>query len=364
MNRLDRYIIRRWLLFFIPAMVVLGAAYLSSDAAFTLWEYIKRGLTPGHISMHYILMIPNVLYQMSPIAALIATLLTMTSMKRSGEMTAVLSSGVGDIRMSMPVLAIALIVSLMAFYVTEFMAPGANRISRDLVRKKKPGISSSVVGTNRIWLLEGNRVIHIRSVQDGGTRLAQPTVLQFEGKGLRDLSLRMDATDAVWEGSIWKAEEVVLRRFNDGILTDSKILANQRIPIRIRPDEFYRVRRKPEEMSISELKEYISNLKAAGLPYVTHQVSIYQKVSAAALSLIFSMIALSVAFLMPIRGGVPMGLGLSIVLVLVFWSIFSLALSLGYNDIVPPMAAAWMAQVLFLLLSIAALVLIKRPRLT
>ena len=363
MNRLDRYIIRRWLLFFVPAMVVLGAAYLSSDAAFTLWEYIRRGLSPGQISMHYILKIPNILYQMSPIAALIATLLTMMSMKRSGEMTAVFASGMGDIRMSIPVLVISIIVSLLAFYVTEYMAPGANRISRDLVAKKS-GVGSSVVGTNRIWLLEGNRVIHIRSVQEGGARLTQPTVLQFEGKGLRDLSVRMDAHNAVWVNDGWKAEEVVLRRFTDGFLTDSETLMNHRLPIKIRPDEFYRVRRKPEEMSISELRKYIVNLKAAGLPYISHEVSVYQKVSSAVLSLIFTMIALPVAFLMPIRGGVPMGLGLSVFLVLVFWSLFSLALSLGYAGIIPPYTAAWVAPALFLTLSLAALVLIKRPRLT
>jgi len=363
MNRLDRYIMKRWLLFFIPAMVVLGAAYLSSDAAFTLWEYIRRGLSPGHISMHYVLKIPNILYQMAPIAALIATLLTMTSMKRSGEMTAAFASGVGDIRMSVPILAIALVVSLLAFYVTESMAPGANRISRDLVRKKS-GAGSSVVGTKRIWLLEGNRVIHIRSVQDGGARLTQPTVLQFEGKGLRNLSLRMDAQSVVWENNGWKAEEVVLRRFSEGNLTDSEILRNQRLPIRIRPDEFYRVRRKPEEMSMSVLRKYILNLKAAGLPYISHQVSFYQKVSTAAISLIFTVIALPVAFLIPIRGGVPLGLGLSIMLVLIFWSLFSLALSLGYAGIIPPLVAAWCAQAVALVLGLGALALIKHPRLT
>jgi len=362
MNRLDRYLIRRWLLFFVPAMVVLGAAYLSSDAAFTLWEYIRRGLSSAHIVMHYILKIPNILYQMAPVASLIATLLTMTSMKRSGEMTAAFANGIGDIRMSAPILVAALAVSLLAFYVTESMAPGANRISRDLVRKES-GAGSSVVGTRRIWLLEGNRVIHIQSVQDKGAVLTYPTVLQFDGKGLRNLTLRMDAEKVIWENNIWKADEMVLRRFEEGNLVESVTIENQRLPIHIRPNEFYKVRRKPEEMSISELRKYILNLKAAGLPFVLYQVSLYQKVSTAAISLIFTMIALPVAFLIPIRGGVPMGLGLSILFVAIFWSLFSLAISLGFAGILPPPVAAWLAQVLFLTLSLSALILIKHPRL-
>lgn len=363
MNRLDRYIVRRWLLFFIPSMVVLGAAYLSSDAAFTLWEYIRRGLSPAHIAMHYILKTPNIMYQMAPIASLIATLLTMTGMKRSGEMTAVFTTGVGGVRMSAPILTIAIVVSLLSFYVTESMAPGANRISRDLVRKGS-GAGSSVVGTNRIWLLEGNRVIHIRSVQDGGARLIQPTVLQFDGKGLRDLSLRMDAESVVWQDNAWRADKVVLRRFSDGAMSDFSVLRDQRMPIRIKPDEFYRVRRKPEEMSMAELRKYILNLKSAGLSHISHQVNIYQKVSTATISLIFTLIALPIAFIMPIRGGVPMGLGLSILLVLVFWSLFSLVLTLGYTGIIPPPVAAWSAQVVALVVGLTALVLIKHPRLT
>ena len=143
------------------------------------------------------------------------------------------------------------------------MAPGANRISRDLVRKRSDG-ASSVVGTKRIWLLEGNRIIHIRAVQDEGTRLIQPTVLQFEGKGLKNLSLRMDAATAVWIDGSWRSEEAILRRFSEGMLIDSSPVNQQRLPIRIRPEEFHRVRRKPEEMSMSELRKYILNLKGRG----------------------------------------------------------------------------------------------------
>ncbi len=362
MNRLDRYIVRRWLLFFIPAMVVLGAAYLSSDAAITIWECFRRDLSTAHIAMYYIFKIPNILYQMAPIASLIATLLTMSSMKRSGEMTAAFVNGVGGIRLSAPVLAIAVIVSIMAFYVTEYMAPGANRISRGILRSEL-GRGSSVVGTKRIWLMEGNRVIHIRSVQNEGARLNHLTVLQFAGKGLRELSLRMDAQSAVWTDNAWRADQVFLRRFSEGILTDSTVVKDHRLPIRIRPEEFYKVRRIPEEMSTSELRSYILNLRAAGLPYITHQVNIYQKVSTAIISFIFTVIALPIAFLIPIRGGVPLGLGLSILLVLIFWSLFSLALTLGYTGIISPPLAAWSAQALALVLGLTALALIKHPRL-
>jgi lipopolysaccharide export system permease protein len=351
------------MLSFFPSLIVLVAVYMAGDTVFTIWDLIKRGLSPLIIALHFALKAPTMFYQMTPVAALLATLLTLTGMKRSGEMTASFISGQGVIRMSVPFLMAALTVSFFSYYVNETIAPGANRISRDLVRNQT-GSGSSAVGTERIWLLKGNKVIHIRSVQEKGAVLVEPTVLQFEGKGLRTLELRMDAQRVYWKDGIWFAEEVYLRSFNDGLLSDVQILSDSRIPIPIKPGEFHRVRRKPEEMSRGQLIRYVENLKMAGLPYNWHHVRIYRKASAAALSLIFTVIAFPIGLIVPIRGGIPLGIGLSILLAIIFWSAFSFCLSLGYSGLIPAPVAAWTAQAVFLVLGLLALTAIRRPRLT
>ena len=66
-------------------------------------------------------------------------------------------------------------ISIGSFYLTETLGPGANRMSREIVSKKK-GAGASVVGDRRIWLLEGTRVIHISSVQEQGTVLVHRTM--------------------------------------------------------------------------------------------------------------------------------------------------------------------------------------------
>jgi lipopolysaccharide export LptBFGC system permease protein LptF len=193
--------------------------------------------------------------------------------------------------------------------------------------------------------------------------LTEPTILQFQDSGLRNLTLRVDAESAQWDDGKWGAERVYLRRFSGGLLVDTKILTNERLPIRIHPDEFYRVRRKPEEMSRSQLKKYIRNLRLAGLPYARYEVNFYQKASAAAASLVFAILSLPVALIVPIRSGVAMGIGLSIFFGAIFWSVYSISLSLGFASIIPASIAAWSAQVVFLALGLAALALIKHPRL-
>ena len=363
MNRLDRYITRRWFFSFIPSLIVLVAAYMAGDMALSMLELVKRSVPPSTIAIHFALKTPTMFYQMTPIAALVATMLTLTGMKRSGEMTAILVSGWGIVRFSTPVLAASIVVSLFSYYVNETVAPGANRISRDLVRSG-PGSGGFVVGTERIWLLEGNRIVYIRSAQEEGTVLVEPTVLQFAGKGLRELELRIDAPLARWQNGTWIADEAYLRLFTDNMISETRILANRPLPILVHPEEFHRVRRKPEEMSRAELIRYVANLRKAGLPSDWHNVRIYRKSSAAALSLIFTVIALPVGLLVPIRGGVPLGVGLSIFLAILFWSAFSFCLSLGYSGLIPAPAAAWASQIVFLSLGLIALGVIRRPRLT
>ena len=126
-----------------------------------------------------------------------------------------------------------------------------------------------------------------------------------------------------------------------------------------RPTAFFSL-----EMSREELIGYVENLRKAGLPSGWHHVRVYRKSSAAALSLIFTVIALPVGLLVPIRGGVPLGVGLSILLSIVFWSAFSFCLSLGYSELIPAPTAAWAAQAIFLSLGLITLAMVRRPRLT
>ena len=363
MKRLDRYIIKKWFFSFIPALIVLITVYLAGEAVFSMTELLKKGFSLSTVTLHFTLKIPTIFYQMAPVASLVASLLTMTGMKKSGEITAIFVSGWGVLRLSVPFIAASVAIGLFAFYINETLAPGANRISRDMVRSGS-GPGGSVLGRERIWLIEDGRVIHIHSTQEEGTVLLEPTVLQFEEGKIGELELRLDALKARWENGQWIAEKVHERRFSGGIMTD--IISRDRtgLPIKTQPTEFFRVRRKPEEMNIHDLRQYVSSLRKAGLPSNWHYVRIYRKSSAAALSLIFTLLALPVGLLVPLRGGAAVGVSLSLLLAVVFWSVFSLFLSLGYSGLIPPPVSAWGSQLLFLSLAVTSLALIKKPRLT
>jgi lipopolysaccharide export system permease protein len=359
---LDRYLVKRWFLYFFPSIIVLVTISLASDVAISLWDLLRKGLSPDILALHYTFKIPYLITQVSSIASLLATLLTLTGIKRNGEMTAVFASGTSIFRLCLPVLAASFFVGLITFYLMESVVPGASRTSRDFV-SGKDAATSSVVGTDRIWLREGNRVIHIRSVEDKGTMLVEPTVLQFEDRSLSTLIFRADAVSARWVDNSWKTGRLYFRRFSEGFLTETRILKDERMPIGVKPNDFYSIRRKPEDMTLSQLRRYIGSLKLAGFSYSRYEVYFYRKASAASISIIFTLLSLPVALLVPVRSGVAMGIGVSVLLCAVFWSAYSISLSLGYAGIINGAVAAWSAQAVFFILGQGALLIIRRPRL-
>jgi len=249
-----------------------------------------------------------------------------------------------------------------SLYVNDHVAPAANRISKDIVRDSS-GTTAHLVGTSRIWLLEGSRVIHIRSVENEGTVLVEPTVLEFSDSSLKELKSRIDAPEAVWSSDGWLMNMGIRRTFIGSEVLSVNGPGQVRPDIQVTPKEFFLVKRAPEEMTMSELKGYVKNLKKSGLRYHWYEVRIFRKSAAAFISFVFGLLALSVGFQVPVRGGVPLGIGLSVMITLAFWSVFTLFLSMGYSGILPAPVSAWGVNVLFLLLGTAALIVFRRPRL-
>ncbi len=362
MKLFDRYLIKRWFLLFVSSLTVLISVYLAGDVAMTIWDLIGKDLPSSKIILHYLLKLPTTFYLIAPVASLLASLLTLTGLKRSGELGALFYSGIGRFRLGVPILAATLLVSFMSLYINDKVAPAANKLSRDIERDAS-GTTTYLVGTNRIWLLEGKRVVHIRNVENKGSVLIEPTVLIFNSASLQELEARIDAPRAVWHDGRWIMEEGIHRTFINGTVSNVEGPKVIMPAIQVNPEEFSIVKRVPEEMNLRELKGYVRNLKRAGLKYLWYEVRIYRKSAAAFIPLVFGLLALPIGFMVPVRGGVPLGIGMSIIMTLVFWTFLAFFLSMGYSGILPAPVSAWTVNIVFLLLGFAALAVYKRPRL-
>lgn len=114
----------------------------------------------------------------------------------------------------------------------------------------------------------------------------------------------------------------------------------------------------PDQMNLFELKKYIKELEESGFETVKFKVDLNYKISFPLISLVITILAFPFSFLMGKRGALY-GIGLSIALTLVYWSMIGAFKSLGYIGFIPPFLSAWSPNIVFLLFGIYLIFNIK-----
>jgi len=106
-----------------------------------------------------------------------------------------------------------------------------------------------------------------------------------------------------------------------------------------------------EQMSSAELLDQIRDLSASGYDTSRLEVALWGKLAQATTPLVMVLLGLPFAFRVGRRGSLY-GIGVAILLVIVYWATFAVFNALGLETILPPLLAAWTPNVLYGLLGV------------
>ena len=87
-------------------------------------------------------------------------------------------------------------------------------------------------------------------------------------------------------------------------------------------------------------------LEALGVDVVRLRVQLHRKLSFPLVSVVMILLGIPFAFVVGRRGALY-GIGLSIVIAIVYWTVLSVFEALGSNALLPPPLAAWAPNLLF-----------------
>jgi lipopolysaccharide export LptBFGC system permease protein LptF len=104
-------------------------------------------------------------------------------------------------------------------------------------------------------------------------------------------------------------------------------------------------------MSIAELREQIDTLRNSGYDITKLRVGYFRKFAQAVAPLVMVLLGLPFAFRVGRRGSLY-GIGVALLLVLVYWATFAVSNALGLETLLPPAVAAWAPNALYGLLGI------------
>jgi LPS export ABC transporter permease LptG len=343
----DRYLLRQFFGFVAMGLAVATTLIIVVDLVSTLDRYLRVKPPLLHIAEHFLFLIPIALHQGLPVVMLVATIFLFLTLSRWHELTALKAAGVSLYRTSAPVLIAGLLVSFGAGLFQEFMLPvlsaGREEVDRVKIRGQLPRHLQS---RTRLWLRSGERRFYrVELLNPASQDLYGVTILEVD-PDFRLVS-RIDARHAHWSPGGWEFVDGAFRELDSGGQVSTVPFARTAVELEETLQDFTDVQKRPVEMSYRELRDYVAKLEAAGFQVTKYLVGMYGKLSAPLESLIMILVAIPFALQAP-RGGRLYGTGLAIAIMAGYLVVDRSARALGQAELLPPLLAAWTANVIFL----------------
>ena len=346
-NLLDRYILREFLK--ILALVLISVAVLAIVVDYT---QISGDVQANRIAFHtlfayYRFMLFQILNWTLPISVLVATLITFGLFSKNNEVTAFKSGGVSLYRVAMPIISIAVAMSVLSYLMLDYVLPYSNQRVDELRKKIKGQRTVAAQNQQKLWFLgKGRYIINFLSYDRSARQLSQVQVFEFHPTKFR-LTRRVYAESAKWDGQGWVFDRGWVRSFGDN---KSVVYTAITMPIRLfyreRPEDFATEIKSPDQMTFAQLRRYIDTIRKSGYAAEELTVKLYEKTSWPFISVVMALIALPFAFRTGKRGALY-GIGIALVVGIIYWMIFAVFTKFGEVGNLPPLLSAWSANVLF-----------------
>lgn len=356
MRILDRYVVREFLRVFVFSLAI----FIALSAIVDLFDRLSRFLDVSGmvVLQYYVDRLPWFGFQVMPVAVLLAALFSLGRMARHNELLAMKMGHLSVFRIVAPLLVLGLLVSFSALILGESIIPRMNERALNAYRVKVQKVSPfQRTKDNDIWYrAKGNRFLHISLLDVASGNIRGLTL--FELSPDFELIRRVDAKAARWQdGRWWLQDGEISRTRPDGTYrVDS--FTNLTLDLEEKPADLAQVVRESEEMSSTELREYIERLVKSGANSVRYQVDLAAKGSAAFTSLVMALIGIAFA-LRTGKRGVMAWTGACVVVAVCYSILNSFSISLGRGGVLPPVVAAWLPNAIFTAAGLGSVLTVK-----
>jgi lipopolysaccharide export system permease protein len=357
---LSRYVVREFLKILGLSLSSLVVLYVVILFLQMMDVFVKHGASFGLIIAYLLYRIPEVMFQWTlPYAVLLSTLLTLGTLSRHSEITAMKAGGVSLYRITFPLILVALGMSFISFLGNEDLVPYTMRkaqyISEVEVKKESP---TTFFKNNKIWYHSDRRIFNIQLLDPKKQMLKGLTIYEFDDR-FRCIR-RIDAREARWADGKWFFVDGAIRDFDAAGAIVTELFKEKEFTFKEDWRSFQKVDRDAAEMSYSELRAYIQKIQSSGYDPTRYFVELYSKLSYPCLSLVMVLIGIPFALKTGRSGGIALSIGVSVLIGFAYGVLFYVSISFGKSGILPPLLAAWAPTLLFGLAGVFTLMSIRQ----
>ncbi len=349
-NLLDRYVLRTFFWVFVLVTLSAIAVYLIGDFTEKSDEMLENEVARAVVIDYYKYLLLQVYYELAPITVLLTTLIAFALLSRSNEVLAVKASGVSLYRLALPAAVAAAVVVSSCAFLQATVLPASNEKVAEIKDQIKGRAGARTRRADRQWLFGQGRYVYNYLRYDAESEALQRLQV-FEFDEQYRLTRRLFAQSARYVDGFWVASGTWVRVFDEGGDRYQRFPEPVVLDFPEKPAYFESELKVPTAMTYGELKRYIQEIRDSGQTAPDLEVELAKKVSFPSVSLIMALVALPFSFRLGRRGALY-GIGLAVVLGIVFFGLLALFTTLGETAALPPTVAVWTPNVLFALLSL------------
>ncbi len=343
---IDRYIGMRFLRMFFLCLFAFVLIYLLIDFIERSSPIFKKDPSLFWVAAYFFLKMPIIVFQMMPVACLLGSLLSLTTLAKDSELVAIKAGGIPILRATASILVMAFCISILSFLINEFVAPAAT-IKKEYVYKvhiKKQEWRAKYRKKNMFYK-SGNSIFSFGLFVPEQSKIRDVRMYRFDS----DFNLleRASAASAQFGVGGWRLLDGVLWKFEHGNLSDTATFESLPVDLDETPEDMKVYQKDAEQMTLGELRAFIKNMEEKGYDAQAYKVDLHAKFAFPLVGFIMAILGIPFAVRIGRSGGIALGIGVSVIIGVVYWIVMAWSLTLGHSGALPPFLAAWGSHVVF-----------------
>lgn len=345
MRILDRYLLREFAGYLALGLLGFIVIFIVVDVIEKIDVFLDHRAPFGLVLAYYLNLAPDIVVKVLPVALLLATFLALGQLNKFGELTAMRAAGLSLVRIMGPVFAMAILCVGVSLVLGELVVPPATRVRDQIYNRQIQQITDTraIERPNLTYLGEGGRIWYARLYVVTEQRMHEVSLQEFKAG---QLTRRIDAAEASWDGSRWVFVSGFTRTFDHGKEIAEPFARMAVNGLGERPADFAKDNARPDEMNYLELRAYVQRLRASGARVSNYLVDLHLKLAFPLICLVVVLIGGALATRLRMQSA-ALGFGLSVAISFLYYGVMRAGQALGHYGALPPYVAAWLGDAVF-----------------
>lgn len=365
MKVIYKYIFQELLTPFAFGVAAFVGIFVGTDLLFDLTQYFTEyGIGVLTLVQLFFLNLPSIIVLSFPMATLLATIIGYSRLSGDSEITALRAGGISIYKLVLPALIIGLFMSVFTIGINEFIVPEANYLANKIVWEFQHNQEFPRTQSNlflRPMDSSSNRPDYILYANKYNGDSGEMTDLVIQDFEQGSPSAVIEAERGKWSQEDWFLYNGIVYNIKQGermpVMRFEEYRAEQ---INYTPTQISRMDKDIDDMSMRELKRHIQLLTEQGEEPVEEWVEWHQRLSIPFANFIFVLLAAPLGIKPRRSSGSATGMGLSIIVIFIYYIIMMLGSALGGAGTIPPWLGAWLQNIIFLVIGTGLLFKVAR----